>query len=127
MKKKPDNRKQLLIKKERKLKKNHGRTSRTKGHSFEREIACSLRTIYPDARRHLEYQDAEANGVDIVHTGPYRIQCKRGKKYAALSAIKEVTADELSGDVPVLITQGDRERILVVLPFEEFVRLVGGQ
>lgn len=99
--------------------------SRTKGFSFERQIAQLLRPVFgPDVRRHLEYQAREANGVDLIGTGNYKIQCKRGKKYASLSAIKEVTADELLGEVPILVTQGDRERILAVLPFEELIRLL---
>lgn len=98
--------------------------SRTKGHSFERETAIALRLVFPAARRHLEYQDCEANGVDLVETGHYRVQCKRGRKYASLSAIKEVTADELMGEVPVLVTKGDGERPLVCMPLEEFIRLL---
>ncbi len=101
-----------------------GKLSRTKGHSFEREIAIALRRIFPDCRRHLEYQDAEANGVDLVNTGAYKIQCKRGKKYCSFSAIKEITADELLGEIPVLVTKGDNERVLVALPIEEFIRLL---
>lgn len=98
--------------------------SRTKGHSFERFIAQALRLVFPDARRHLEYQDAEANGVDLINTGHYRIQCKRGRRYASLTAIEEIQLEEAFGDVPVLITQGDRKRVLVALPLEEFVRLI---
>lgn len=98
--------------------------SRTKGHGFEREIAIALRDIFPDARRHLEYQDAEANGVDLINTGKYFIQCKRGRKYASLTAIKEVQCDEALGDVPVLVTKGDNEKILVALPLDEFIRLL---
>lgn len=101
--------------------------SRTKGFAFERAIAAALRVVYSGARRHLEYQDSEAYGVDLALTGPYKIQCKRGRKWASLSAIKEVTCDELMGEVPVLVTQGDRERILVALPFEEFIRLLKNQ
>ncbi len=101
-----------------------GKLSRTKGHSFERFIAQMLRCVFKDCRRHLEYHERDANGVDLLHTGHYRIQCKRLAKYANLKAIKEVTADEMFGEVPVLITQGDRERVLVVIPIEEFVRLL---
>jgi hypothetical protein len=98
---------------------------RKKGHQFERDIAIALRSVFPDARRHLEnHKDDAAKGIDIVNTGYYRIQCKRMRKPAPLSAIKQVKCDELTGDVPVLITQGDLDRILVALPFEEFLRLV---
>lgn len=91
--------------------------------SFEREIARALRPIFPEARRHLEYQDAEANGVDLVNTGPYKIQCKRGRQYSPISALKEVQI--CGSDVPVLITAADNEPALVVLPLVEWLRLLG--
>ncbi len=101
-----------------------GKLSRTKGHSFEREIATALRVVYPEARRLLEYHPEDAEGVDLLNTGQYRIQCKRGRKWCSLSKIEEVTADETFGEVPILVTQGDRKRILVAMPFEEFLRLL---
>lgn len=102
--------------------------SRTKGHSFEREIAIALRCVFPKARRHLEnHEEDAAFGADLMHTGLYRIQCKRMRKWASMSAIKQVKADELLGQVPVLVTQGDRERVLVALPLEEFIRLLKNQ
>ena len=57
--------------------------TRTKGHSFERKIAKDLResNIYPDAKRHLEYEKGAALlGIDIVNTGKWLIQCKKGKQ-----------------------------------------------
>lgn len=102
----------------------NGKRSRRKGHQFEREVAIALRVVYPNARRHLEYQDAEANGVDLVETGPYRIQCKRFKSYAPISAIREVTADPLFGEIPVLVTAGDNEPPIAALPLEDFIRLL---
>lgn len=101
-----------------------GKWRRTKGISFEREIAIMLRTAFPKVRRHLEYQDAEAFGVDLVETGYYRIQCKRLKAYVSVNTIKEVKCDEFLGEVPVLVTKADKARILAVLPFEELVRLL---
>lgn len=101
-----------------------GKLSRTKGHSFERLIAKALRVVWRECRRHLEYQDAEANGIDLVNTGRYRIQCKRGRKYASFSAIEEIQHDEMFGEIPVLVTQGDHKRILVALPFEDFLDLI---
>ncbi len=101
-----------------------GKLSRTKGHSFERQIAKLLRVVWPGCRRHLEYHDEAANGVDLVNTGRYRVQCKRGRKYSNLLAIEEVQADEMFGEIPVLITQGDHKRILVALPLDEFISLI---
>lgn len=101
-----------------------GKLSRTKGHSFEREIARLLKCVFPNARRHLEYHQRDANGIDLIETGPYKIQCKRGRKYASLSKIKEIQAFEELGDVPVLVTKGDNEPILVALPIDEFIYLL---
>lgn len=98
--------------------------SRTKGHGYEREIAKRLRLVFPSARRQLEYNARDANGVDIQETGRYKIQCKRGRKYASVAALKEVICDEALGDVPVLVTKADNERDLVVIPFEEFLDLL---
>ncbi len=101
-----------------------GKFSRTKGHSFERLIAKTLRVVFPKAARQLEYQENQCKGIDLANTGNFKIQCKRGKKYANLSAIKEVQADEMMGEIPVLITKGDNERILAALPFEDFLYLL---
>ena len=97
---------------------------RTKGHAFEREVAKALKPIFPLARRQLEYHENDCLGVDIANTGPYRIQCKRYKAYAPISKIEEVKADELMGEVPILVTKADRGPVLAVLPFDELLRLI---
>lgn len=101
-----------------------GRWGRTKGLSFERKIAILLRPIFPKARRHLEYQDAEANGCDLVETGHYKIQCKKLKKYSSITAIQEVQCSRELGEVPVLITAGDNQEPMAVLPLSEFLKLI---
>lgn len=102
-----------------------GRMSRRKGHQFEREVAVALRVVFPRARRHLEnHEDDATRGADLMYTGCYRIQCKRGRKYASLSAINEVQADPLLGEVPLLVTQGDNEIPLVAMPLAEFIYLL---
>lgn len=98
---------------------------RRKGHAFERWVAIKLRKIFPEARRQLEFQAAVAiEGVDLVHTGRYKIQCKRGRKYASISAIFQVQICPIEGGCPVLITQGDRQEPMAVLPFQELIRLI---
>jgi len=102
-----------------------GKKSRTKGHSFEREIAKDLREIFPGARRQLEYHEDDCHGVDIANTGKFKIQCKRFKDFAPIRKIFEVECDRELGDVPVLVTKADNEETMVVLPFEDFKRLIG--
>lgn len=98
--------------------------SKQKGNGYEREIANALKKIFPNARRLLENHKDDANGVDLLHTGHYRIQCKRYKAYAPISKIEEVQYSELMGEVPILITRGNSKPSLVVMPLEEFIRLL---
>lgn len=97
-----------------------GKRSRAKGHDFERWVARYLKPAFPNARRHLEYQDAEAYGVDLVNTSHYDIQCKRGKKYAPVTAINEIK----SFGTRVLITKADNGPALAVIELDEFLRLI---
>jgi Holliday junction resolvase len=59
--------------------------SRTKGHSFEREIARKFRRWFPNARRGLQYQDGE-HCPDVQGT-PFYIECKRYKAKLPYSLI----------------------------------------
>jgi len=105
-------------------KKLSGKGCRTKGHSFERWVAETLRKIFPDAKRHLEYHARDADGRDIEHTGAYLFQCKRNRKYSSLSAIKEIQVCPIEGGIPVLITKGDNEEPLACLPYDHFLKLL---
>jgi hypothetical protein len=100
-----------------------GASQRRKGHQFERDCAIDLRRIFPRARRHLEYQDGEAYGVDIEHTGKYRVQCKRGKRYAPIERIFEVQYKR--GEVPILVTQADGKMPMAVIPWLALLALIG--
>lgn len=101
-----------------------GKGCRRKGHQFEREVAILFRKIFPGAKRHLETRASDVTGVDLDHTGEFRIQCKRGRAYAPLARIHEIQIDPLEGGTPVLVTQGDGEEPLAALPLADFLRLV---
>lgn len=101
-----------------------GGKSRRKGHGFERLIARRLRKIFPKARRHLEYHATDATGIDLVDTGSFFIQCKRGKRYAPITAIEEIQLDPIEGGTRVLITKADHRETMVVLPFADFYRML---
>jgi hypothetical protein len=104
--------------------KSHGGRSRRKGHQFERDVAISLRDIFPEARRHLEYQDQEANGVDLIETGHFRFQCKKLKSYAPVSTIDEIESDRMLGEIPVVVTAADDEPWMAVLHFDDLLSLI---
>lgn len=107
------------------LKSPMGKMQRRKGHAFERWCAIQFRRIFPDARRHLEFQKEEAaHGVDLVHCGRYKIQCKRGRRYASVTAIFQVKICPIEGGCPILITQADRQDPMAVLPLNELLQLI---
>ena len=101
-----------------------GKLSRRKGHSFEREIAIQFRKIFPEAKRHLEYQACEAQGIDLDHTGEFRVQCKRGRKYSPIGTIKEIQLDPIEGGVPLLVTRGDNTETMVALSLKDFLAIL---
>src|SRR5690606_25493463 len=104
-----------------------GKGCRAKGHSFERWVAKKLRKVFPKARRHLEYQQSQAQGIDIDETGIYRIQCKRGRRYAPLTKIEEIQLCPIEGGIPVLVTKADNKEPIACLPFDHFLHLVKNQ
>ena len=99
-----------------------GKASRDKGLNYEREIARKLKHIFPDVKRHLEFQYQECDGYDLDNTGKFKIQCKRLKKYTSISKIEEVQAKP--GEIPALITKGDRKKDVVCLYLQDFINLL---
>lgn len=100
-----------------------GRANRAKGRNFEQDVAVKFRTIYPHARRLLENHPEDAAGVDLLNTGPFKIQCKALAGYAPIARIREVTADRAFGDIPVLVTKGNGLEPMAVLPLGDFIAL----
>lgn len=97
-----------------------GKMQRTKGHSYERDIALKFRALYPEAKRKLEYQIQECTGVDLENVGPFLVQCKRFKKYAPISHLKEVQGN----GIHLLITRGDFEKDVVCMYLEDFLMIL---
>ena len=95
--------------------------ARQKGFTFERFCAAAFVDAgWLHAKRHLEYQFVEAQGFDLDHTWPFKVQCKRHAKYVNPSVISEVKG--LSpGEVPLLITAGNNLPAMAILPFAEFM------
>lgn len=100
-----------------------GKTSRRKGHNFERIIANAFRLAgWLGAKRHLEMQAHDCQGYDIDGVDPFRIQCKNWKDYAPVSTIEEVR--KIPGMVPVLISKGENKPAVAVMYFDDFMRII---
>lgn len=99
-----------------------GKRGRTKGHSFEREIANDLQTIFPNAKRQLEYQIDTCKGIDIANTEGFAIQCKNRKTYSPVNTIEEIK--NAPHEVPVLVTKALRKPAMAVLPWKDLLKLL---
>lgn len=100
------------------------RAARNKGKAYENTVAKMLRHIFPNAKRHLEFQFQEAHGIDLDNTGPYRIQIKKHRAYVPVTTINEVQCERLLGEVPILVTAGDGLEAMAVLPFEDLISMM---
>jgi len=101
-----------------------GKSQRTKGAEWEREIARWWQKMgWKDAKRNLnQYQ--ERDGRDIKNTEPYCPQCKVGQHISLLEAYKE--AKEAAGDKEIALVQFkyDREEPMVLMSLEDFAWLI---
>lgn len=97
--------------------------ARAKGLQFERDVVNALGHIFPEAQRQLEYQTSDCKGTDTKNTGPFRIQCKNLQNYVSIKTIEEVKHNK-KNDIPVLVTKGNRQKAMAVLPFEKLVTLL---
>jgi len=92
-----------------------GKTSRTKGHNFEREVVNLFKAYFPKAKRNLEYQ--EGMGYDIENVGNLSIQCKVGKSFKVEDALQEAVRPK---HIPLAVTKRDRKEIVVSLYWKDF-------
>lgn len=99
-----------------------GAMQRKKGHNFEREIAKDFKELgFDEARRHLEYQDGEANGVDISNTGVFRVQCKSKQAYVSVNTINEI---QVSDGIHLLLTKANRKPTMAILKWDDLKKIL---
>jgi len=95
-----------------------GKSSRTKGHNFERLVARTLRFSFPDARRGKQYTGGRE--CDVEGT-PFRIECKRLKTVRIGDVIRAIAQAEADGhkwndDRPCMaIHKEDRGNVYVTM------------
>lgn len=92
-----------------------GRSSRTKGHAFEREIAQRLRPYDKECRRNVS--ESQVASIDIITRLPFGIQCKRLCEWINPSKIylQAVNGTKLNGVIPMGVVRIDREDRIVCL------------
>jgi len=101
-----------------------GRSSRRKGHDYERAVARDLREVFGgDVRRGLQFRDG-ADAPDVV-APCFWVECKRGKRTNPNAALRQATeASDGKGLWPVAVCKNDNEPATVTMSFEDFLDLV---
>jgi hypothetical protein len=102
----------------------NGKRSRTKGARWELEVAKRLAELFPNAKRSFQARSGK-EGCDVEHT-PFWVECKHGKLVNLRGAIKQAIEDS-DGRTPVVVAKDDRSEPLVVMRFEDFLKLVGSK
>lgn len=100
-----------------------GASERRKGLDYERDIARRFRVIFPDCRRNVTESQRGGQGLDLVGAGRLAIQCKRGRQYAPLKRLEDVTAAG-PGVMPVLVTKGDGARDIAALYLDDLLAIL---
>lgn len=96
--------------------------SRTKGVSFERGIAVTLRTIWKGAKRGIGQARAAGECPDVEGT-PYWIEAKHRKRVSIGKAYAQALKDS-DGRAPLVITRENRGPILVTMGLVEWMDAV---
>lgn len=101
-----------------------GKAQRQKGHAWERECAKSLRPLDELARRKLEYNPMDCDGVDIQTSLPLRVQCKAGRSMSmAIKGWFEAKKGSRPGIFPVCAFKPNRLGRFAVLDWDHFLEI----
>lgn len=97
-------------------------SSRRKGHDYERALAATLRSVWPEARRGIS-QTRDGSDVPDVEGTPYWVEAKRGKR-VAIRAAYDQAVEAADGRPPVVVSREDRSPPLVTMGLEDWLDLV---
>ncbi len=101
--------------------------NREKGKRGERWAANAIKHIFPKVRRNAGEQ-AQSGGVDLENTDPFNIEVKIGKAYKSKmirSLIDQVEAEGKDSCMDVVLVKPDREKAYVLMPFEDWLEVLG--
>lgn len=94
--------------------------ARTRGHSFEREVAIAFRSVFPGAERKLEYQKSQCTGVDLKNTGNLKVQCKRARGPIPMNKIEEINEP----GIHILASKQDRKKPMITMYLDDFIAIL---
>jgi len=99
-----------------------GRSARKKGHNFECKCAQDFRGIGYDKciTSRQGNRLADENGIDLLNTGGFDIQCKNYASYRPVGTIFEIHGHK----VPIVITNAARQPTMAIIPWKDLMNLI---
>lgn len=99
------------------------KSQRTKGATYEREIANAL-TSHLGTRVTRNITQVRDGGIDI-ECGPFAIECKRRKSLPTVEAwlTQAEVAAAKSNRTPVVVARQDNGKSLVIMRFDDWVQM----
>lgn len=102
-----------------------GKAQRTKGATFEREIANDLSDRWGRVVKRNIGQSRD--GGDDITAAPFRIECKRRKGIAVYEWMDQVCRASDEDDIPVVIMRADSRKPLVLMTYEDWAKMAQGE
>lgn len=106
-----------------------GRSQRTKGAVYEREVAAKLgEALGVDVKRRIG--QSRDGGHDLDGTGKLVVECKRRKTLTTVESWlrqAEAAAQAVEGGVPVVIAREDAGKDLIVMRLDTFLEQFGDE
>lgn len=100
--------------------------SKQKGKAGELELAHELQKYGYEARRSIQYCGANGD-ADVVGVPGLHIECKRVERLNIQEAMKQSRNDAREGEIPVVMHRKNRDKWLVTLDLEEFIKILKGE
>ena len=102
-----------------------GKSQRTKGHAYEREVVHQIRDVLGiDCSRNLT--QTRDSGGDIL-LEKYVIECKRRAGISVYSWMEQAEESCNLGQRPIVICRADGEDSLVIMNLTDFLHLLGNE
>ena len=96
--------------------------SRAKGAAGERELSHELEKYGYKTRRGQQFSGANGD-ADVVGVPGLHIECKRVERLNIYDAIKQALNDAREGEMPVVMHRKNRQKWLVTLSLDDFMKL----
>lgn len=102
-----------------------GKMQRNKGAGFEREIAATLKSVFPEAKRGIGQARSASEVADVEGT-PFWLECKRGRQPNVRAAFRQ--AEEATDGRPALIViRDDNDKAFVAMRLTTFMDILQSQ